>query len=161
MGGATAMDDGRSTAQVACLEQLPADVLLNCWRALQYDPAVRFEPVVDGVDLHAQPAALLRRGELAAGVPLLAGPRPSTSSTRCGPRRRCGSTAMDHRPPAPGSTSLTSCGASSPLLAGETRTQRKLWPRTAASATTTASEAPVATAALGMEGSARTEIVLV
>ena len=73
MASATLMDDGRSTAQVACLEQLPADVLLSCWRALQYDPAVRFEPVVDGVDLHAQPAALLRRGELAAGVPLLAG----------------------------------------------------------------------------------------
>jgi carboxylesterase type B len=63
----------RGAAVVACLEHLSPDELLHAWRALRYDPSVRFEPIVDGSDLKEQVAVRMRRGEVAPGVPLVAG----------------------------------------------------------------------------------------
>ena len=64
---------GRSSKEVSCLESLPADVLLHTFRILQFDPAVAFGPVVDGVDLTGQVASKFQRGEIAPDVPLIAG----------------------------------------------------------------------------------------
>ena len=58
---------------VGCLETLPSDALLEAWRSVQYDPAVRLEPVVDGIDLTGQVSDLLRQGQVAPSVPVLAG----------------------------------------------------------------------------------------
>ena len=68
----SAMEQQRAS-QVVCLEQLPASQILRAWRKLQFHPEVRFDPVVDNVDLTSSVAKLMRRGQVAPGVPLIAG----------------------------------------------------------------------------------------